>query len=222
MSIVAQCPHCETRFNLQAEMNGKSMRCPNFECRQVFTVCSLEAKGPAPPAPEPPPPKPPPSQTPKPSKPPKPTVVEAKVVEAKVVEAKVVEAKVAGPKEVVWSEGTDAPPAKKPPKPKKAAKVEVVEDAEPDPDFIVRRKKKSNRGPLILIGMGVVIAVAIGGVVLYIARFRDLSEEKLAAQAKEEYGRGDYGAAAKNYDKLAQEFSGSKKIDEYKFFADLA
>ena len=38
MSIVVQCPHCETRFNLQSEMNGKSMRCPNLECRQVFTL----------------------------------------------------------------------------------------------------------------------------------------------------------------------------------------
>ena len=48
MSIVVQCPHCETRFNLQADMNGKSMRCPNLECRQVFTVKALEEKGPAP------------------------------------------------------------------------------------------------------------------------------------------------------------------------------
>ena len=59
MSIVVQCPHCKTRFTLQAEMNGKSMRCPNLECRQVFNVKAMEEKAPAPsydlpPEPEPP------------------------------------------------------------------------------------------------------------------------------------------------------------------------
>ena len=38
MSIAAECPYCETRFNLQPEMAGRSMRCPNLECRQVFLV----------------------------------------------------------------------------------------------------------------------------------------------------------------------------------------
>ena len=38
MAIVVACPHCETKFNLQPDMVGKSMRCPNLECRQVFTV----------------------------------------------------------------------------------------------------------------------------------------------------------------------------------------
>ena len=38
MAIVVSCPHCETKFNLQPDMVGKSMRCPNLECRQVFTV----------------------------------------------------------------------------------------------------------------------------------------------------------------------------------------
>ena len=116
MSIVAQCPHCETRFNLQAEMNGKSMRCPNLECRQVFTVQAMQEKGPAPVYELPPEPvsPPPPAKPPKPaaSKPPKPTKA-PKPAEPEVVEAVVVEAAVVSPpkmKEVVWSEGTDVPP----------------------------------------------------------------------------------------------------------------
>ncbi|MBY0514699.1 MAG: PQQ-binding-like beta-propeller repeat protein, partial [Gemmataceae bacterium] len=51
-SIVAVCPHCEARFNLQDELAGKVMRCPNPDCREVFTVPAA-APVPPPPPPEP-------------------------------------------------------------------------------------------------------------------------------------------------------------------------
>jgi predicted Zn finger-like uncharacterized protein len=36
VQINVQCPHCESRFTLQADLLGKHLRCP--ECREVFTV----------------------------------------------------------------------------------------------------------------------------------------------------------------------------------------
>ncbi len=213
MSIVAQCPHCETRFNLQTEMGGKSIRCPNFECRQVFTVKAQEEQGPAP---EPPPPKaapkpPAPKPAPIPKKPAKPAVVEATIVDAAVVAPPKV-------KEVVWSEGTDVPP----PDANKGKKLIKATVAEEDEDFLVRRKKKSNRRPMILIGMSVLVVALLGFAGLYLLRAESQKEEQLAGQAKKEYADGNYGAAAKTYDKLTKEYQDSNKIDEYKFFADLA
>jgi hypothetical protein len=38
VSIVVECPHCESQFNLQPDLVGKSMRCPNNDCREIFVV----------------------------------------------------------------------------------------------------------------------------------------------------------------------------------------
>jgi outer membrane protein assembly factor BamB len=43
VTIVVECPHCESRFNLQPDLAGKSMRCPNGDCREIFTVRAIEA-----------------------------------------------------------------------------------------------------------------------------------------------------------------------------------
>ncbi|MCI0700716.1 MAG: PQQ-binding-like beta-propeller repeat protein, partial [Planctomycetia bacterium] len=221
MSIVVQCPHCETRFNLQSEMNGKSMRCPNLECRQVFTVQAREEKAPPPvmelpPEPQQAPPKPVASKPPKPSaskpaKPPKPVVADAEVVEAKVVEAAVVSPPKV--KEVVWKEGTDAPPPKKKSQPVQAEEVL---------DLPVRRKKSGNRGAMILAGMGIaIVAMVIFGAIYYL-RSEGINEEKLAKQAEEEYTTGQYAVSAKTYEKLAADYPSSKNVEKYKFFADLS
>ncbi|MFO0848911.1 MAG: PQQ-binding-like beta-propeller repeat protein [Gemmataceae bacterium] len=53
MTIPVVCPHCDTRFQLSDELLGKSMRCPNPDCREVFTVAAEVAP---PSAPVPPPP----------------------------------------------------------------------------------------------------------------------------------------------------------------------
>jgi predicted Zn finger-like uncharacterized protein len=39
--INVRCPHCEARFQLQADMVGKQIRCP--ECREVFSVAEAAA-----------------------------------------------------------------------------------------------------------------------------------------------------------------------------------
>ncbi len=218
MSIVVQCPHCETKFNLQPDMIGKSMRCPNLDCRKVFTVVS-QGRPVEPPRSEPvtPPSKPrTPAKATRPERPRPTKIVEGEVVDAAVV----VPPKV---KEVVWSEGTDAPPPKgtKSPRPPVAQEPE----SEPDPDdftLIPRRKKKKNRGPVILIGMAVSIIALIGFGVIYVLRFQGLSEAKLSAQAEEEYQKGDYAAAAKSFEQLAADDPEGENTPRYKFFSELA
>ena len=205
MSIVVQCPHCETKFNLQAEMIGKSMRCPNLDCRQTFTV-----KNPGKPV-EPPPELPPePVAKPKPraAAPAKPAVVEAVIVEAAVVAPPKV-------KEVVWSEGKDVPPPKG--KGKKPVRAEAEDDSLP-----ARRKKEKNRRPWLLIGMSVAVVLVLGFGAFYILRYQSKAEAALAAQAKKEYDETSYPAAAKTYAELVEKYPDSEKSGEYKFFADLA
>ena len=216
MSIVVRCPHCETKFNLQPDMVGKSMRCPNLDCRQVFTV-KPQPKEIEPPLPTPEPipsplqaakVKPRPKRADKPPRTAKPAVVDAEIVEAAVVAPKV--------KEVVWSADTDVPPAGK-----KPVRPEVLDD-EPDDQPILRRKKKKNRGPVILISMivlGVVIAGAAG---FFILRSQDQAFQNLAQQAEEEFKKGDNAAAAKAYEELVAKYPDSEDIDKYKFFAALA
>jgi hypothetical protein len=38
VTIAAVCPHCETRFQLQPDLVGKTIRCPNGDCREPFEV----------------------------------------------------------------------------------------------------------------------------------------------------------------------------------------
>ncbi|QEL17011.1 outer membrane protein assembly factor BamB family protein [Limnoglobus roseus] len=46
MAIVVECPHCDSQFNLQPDLIGKSMRCPNPDCREIFTVQPVAAQAP--------------------------------------------------------------------------------------------------------------------------------------------------------------------------------
>ncbi len=232
MSIVVKCPHCDTRFNLQAELDGKSMRCPNLECRQVFTVRAMsETAPPADPPPEPPKPKP--AAKSQPTKPPKPGAktgpgkpVGAQVVEAKVVEAEVVDAAVVSPpkvKEVVWSEGTDVPPPGKPAAAPKKVRKPLKAEAVDDPGFgLPPRKKKTSRRPLVIGGMLVAIVASLIFAVFYILSYQQKQEEKLAKSAEDEYAKANYSEAAKQYAKLSTEYPDSKNIERYKFFAELS
>lgn len=133
MSIVAECPHCETRFNLQPDMAGKSMRCPNPDCREVFVVRGAEPLTARPSGGKPPKPPKPQNQTsgavgdfvpvvdaemaplpPDPSGRPDPLGSPGKKRKpAAPPEPQVVEATVVAPppaREVVWSADTDLPP----------------------------------------------------------------------------------------------------------------
>jgi outer membrane protein assembly factor BamB len=246
VSIVAECPHCETRFHLQPDLVGKTIRCPNVECRQTFTVkpaAPKPAKGSAPARPnqasgqvddmlpvlEVDKPKPRP-------KPPEPEVVEAKIVappaRQKPPKAKpvVVDAAVVAPpaKEVVWSADADAPggPPRRP-----AEEALSLDDDHHDEDHhdhddepIVRRrrKKKGKKGLFIGVGLAVLaVGLAVFGI-QQLGRVDKLSEEKVAQQADEDYKKGDYPAAQKAFRKLADDFPDSPDINRYKFYAELS
>ncbi|MCS6864315.1 MAG: PQQ-binding-like beta-propeller repeat protein [Gemmataceae bacterium] len=215
MSIVVECPHCQTRFNLQDDMNGKTMRCPNLECRQSFVVKAKQA-APPPPVYAPPPPsasKPAKPQTPPP--PPAPEIVEAVVVEASLVSKPKV-------KEVVWSQEKEPPPVRKSPQPVQPELVDDSGRSDVLADIPLRRKRKRSWGPIILIAMSIFIVMAIGGSILYIGYFQQENERQLAAVAQEQYQKGEWAEAAKSYEKLLSEYPSSDKSDEYRFFAALS
>ena len=212
MSIVVSCPHCETKFNLQPDMVGKSMRCPNLECRQVFTV-KQQAREIEPPKSDPTP-VPKPRPLPLPPEPGKgrkkqPAVVDAQIVEAAIVSPPKV-------KEVVWSEGADLPPVSG----RAPVQAESLDGTDEQP--ILRRKKQKSRGPSVLLGMSVVILLVLGGGLLYVLRLQDVAEQNLAKQDDEEYGKGEHAAANKSYEKLLTEYPDSNEAPRYKFFADLS
>ncbi|HSQ57568.1 MAG TPA: PQQ-binding-like beta-propeller repeat protein, partial [Gemmata sp.] len=220
VTIVAQCPHCETRFNLQDDLVGKSMRCPNLECRQTFVVKST-GKPVEPPEPLPLPDEPEPARPTKPRSSQKPGGGDPRKPRQEVVEAEVVEAAIVAPpnvKEVVWSEGRDVPPPRG-----KGKKPSRATESDDDDDLpIIRRKKKKNRRPWILIGMSVTVLALLvfGGV--SVLRHQTKAEETLAKQAKDAYAGGEYNSAQKLYRQLAEEYPKSDNVPEYDFFASLA
>ena len=229
MTIVVQCPHCETKFNLQPDLNGKSMRCPNLQCRKVFTARAMPR--PVDPPPVPPEPLPLPDEddnprkgsrltSPAKAKKPsnsattnKPQVAEFEVVDAEVIEAAVV----ASPKvkEVVWSEGADLPAPKS-----RKSKPRPKDDTD-DLPIIRRRKKKKNIVPLLLIGGVVLIVLIAGGTGLKLLYVNEQTEKQASDKAEEQYTKGDFAQAQKSFEKLAAEYPDGENTPRYKFFAEL-
>jgi outer membrane protein assembly factor BamB len=257
LSIVAVCPHCETQFTLSPDLAGKAMRCPNPDCREVFTVAEVGAA----PAPEAIPPEPKPSSAP--------TVaansglltdfvpvleVEA-VLPAPALEVERIDpepfrfapepapvrvvppllqatllppipptttAHAAGPKEVKWNASLETP----------AVKAGPVVPARPAPNkdddelaaAIAARKlaqrRINPRRVLYVILAGIVLFGA--GAVIKVVWFNAKTEEKLAQEAKEEYGKSNYAPAVEKYEQLLARFPESASRDEYEFFLALA
>ncbi|MFO0796981.1 MAG: PQQ-binding-like beta-propeller repeat protein [Gemmataceae bacterium] len=233
MSIAAECPHCETRFHLQPELAGRTMRCPNPDCRQVFEVAAALPPLPTMPRDDSTPPfrRPepevveaqlapaPPKARPKPPKPARPP----KVVEAEVVSPGKPKTS-AGPKEVVWTPGADLPPSAPPPAAPPPPKPRAVADYEEPYEEPVRRRRKRGRnlGPAILLGLVVLLVLVGGAAGVYILQYKGKVHEQAVAKAKDLYKAGDYTKAKKAYDELAAEYADHADVDEYKFFSDLA
>lgn len=241
MSIVAECPHCETRFNLQPDLIGKSMRCPNLDCRQVFTVQPMksgksarsgrgasgsvedfvpvvEAKPAAKARPA----------APKPAKPAKPDPAAG---------FDVVDEAPAGPKEVVWSAGSGppvppgsrpTPPAKPPEKePAKPAKAAGKTAAKPSTRPVVRprRKKKgmssTTRGVVLIGGIVLIVGLGIGAYILFESGAQK-NEEVAAANAKTAFDGGEFSNASKAYAELVKDYPDSPDKAKYEFYQELA
>lgn len=236
MSIVAECPHCETRFNLQPDLVGKSMRCPNLDCRQVFTVQPVKPARPAKPAKgksgsveefvpvveAKPAAKPRPKPAPAPKAKPAPPAASG---------FEVVEGEDAGPKEVVWSGGAapPLPPGKAPPPPPaaKPAPSAARSTTKPTSRPVVRpkRKKKKAGGTTRLLMLGGAIVVLVGlGVGLYslITGTGAQEEAKMAEEAKAAFDQSKFTDASKQYDELLKVYPESDDKPKYEFYSKLA
>lgn len=250
MSIVAECPHCESRFTLSPELAGKAMRCPNVDCREPFIVREIGPAA-APPSSPPPPPKapetpaftsgavadflpvieaelapangtePPPTKSKKARpKPPEPT----EVVDAALVAPPPV-------REVVWSPDAELPGAAddvpRPPDPTppparpKPRRAEESRRNEPRPGRR-RQKKKSRRGRFVLFGMLLLLPALIFAGWWYRERAKTQAEEQLRNQAQTAYTSGDFANAARSYEQLAAGYPGSPAAEKYRFFAAVA
>src|SRR5262245_36438662 len=84
------------------------------------------------------------------------------------------------------------------------------------------RKRSKNLAPFILAGLGILSGFLIIFGIAFTCYNQGKNEEKLAKLAKEQYEKGEYNEALKNFEKLTTEYPSSAKIEEYKFFRDLA
>ena len=230
MSIAAECPRCATRLTVPSDKAGKTVRCPNPDCRQPFVVAATRPAA-GPPKPTSRPRQAPPPDPDLPHIPADPSDV-LDALDAEVVDADPVEEPPA--REVLWSPDADLPPPMGGPRrptippapPKKPAKFEEVRDEPEDEDDepIVRRKrkKKRNLAPYILIGMLATLLIAGGAIALLGFKTVENEEAKQAEQAKGQYDKQEYPAAAKGYDGLAAKYPGGANGDKYRFFAQLA
>jgi outer membrane protein assembly factor BamB len=231
VSIAVECPHCETRFHLQPELAGKTMRCPNPDCRKVFEVAAAL----------PPLPMMPRDETPAPAAaqlPPEPQVVDAQLAPAPKPRPKptskpkprraVVDAAAApkppaadGPREVVWQPDADLPPAPPPPV-RAAAATPAFEPVDDDYIPIRRRKRRGNRGPIILLSLFVLIGIVGGVVGVFLLRYGRLSQEQAVARADGLYKEGKFGESKRAFDELAAKYPDHADAEKYRFFADLS
>ena len=228
MTIGVECPHCESVYQLQPELLGQSMRCPNPDCREIFTVAS-RAPVAAPPVDEMPIFEAEAVEEPSTATPP---VDEMPIFEAEMVPpelpkampiptaAKLPSAKsLPAPNEVHWSADAEIPfPKAEPTRPKPVRKR--VEDVSEIP--IRTRPVRSQLPKLILIGMVIAligIGVAIAGF-FYFAGLK--SEGQGFARAEELYKESKFNDARKEFEELATKYPNSPDAPKYDFFGKLS
>ncbi|MBX9627324.1 MAG: PQQ-binding-like beta-propeller repeat protein, partial [Gemmataceae bacterium] len=221
MSIVAECPNCQSRVTLPDEAAGRKARCPNPGCRRVFVAEAVRAKKPArPPADDPVLPYIPPDPADAP---------EAEVVEEVAEAVEVAEPGPGAAREVVWSPDADLPggPPRAPREGRRPSRSKAAREPEPEEDDepitrIRRKKKKKNRSAVILIGMLSALALAIGAAVFFSVKRSEDTETAEAEKAKTAYDKQDYAQSGKLYGELATKYAEREKAEEYRFFADLS
>lgn len=234
MSIRAVCPHCETSYRLSRDLLGKSMKCPNPDCQEVFVVADTP-KATAPPA------KAPTAGTVDQFMP----VLDAEVVEAnepqatvlpkpkkkrpKPVEPELLKATPilpaekaspaapppAAPRVMVWGEDAAAPPGEPPPPAPKRK-------GEPDYTPIRTRNRQNPVGKMVLFGLlaALVLVLAGTGVMFFVRGQQNV--EKAEADADDLYKEGKFAEAKKRFEDLSAENPGSDKKPKWEFFAHLA
>jgi outer membrane protein assembly factor BamB len=233
VTIGTECPHCESVFQVAAELAGKAMRCPNPTCREVFSVPTTSP--PAEPAPTPvrsasvddylpvveadridppamqvydaePVVQPVPKAKPIPPAAPRPTAAALPPLPS-------------GPKVVDWNEAEDDLPGGKVQLPNR---TRTRSDEDSDLPIRTRRSAGGLSGKVILIGLVLLLFAAVGGTVAFFALGKFKSEEQDAVAAEEMYKEGKFGEAKRRYDALAADFPDSNAVPKYQFFSALS
>lgn len=247
MTIGTECPHCESVFQVDAELVGKSMRCPNPTCREVFTVAAAVAvAAPAPvPVPEP---------MPAPVAAGTGTVADyMPVFEAERIDPPVpVQVLDAEPLTI---EPVAAPIPKAAPLPAapvpKAAPLPPVAPVPKAPQVLDwsagqegpggrRSRQRGDRddesdipirthprgvgfsAKIVLGGLLVLLLLVGGGTVAFLYLGKQKSEDQDAAAAESLYKEAKYAEAKRKYDGLVLDFPDSASVPKYKFFAALS
>jgi outer membrane protein assembly factor BamB len=239
VTIGTECPHCESVFQVAAELAGKSMRCPNPTCREVFTV-AVPAVAAAPVAPV--------AEVPSiPDLPLAAPVATGTVADyLPVFEAE----RIDPPVPVYDAEPLDAIPRATPlpaaPIPKAAPLPPVANaprapqvldwseeqerkssrrrgrDAESDVPIRTQRRGTGLTGKVVFFSLLALVFVVIGGTVTVFLLSKAKSEEQEAAAADALYQEAKYSEAKRKFETLAADFPDSSSVPKYQFFAALS
>lgn len=204
--ITAVCPECQSRYQLNADLRGRKLRCPNPNCQTVFVVHA--ANGDSPPAgllaPR--------VGSDAPTRPI--TVPRPGPVEEFDWRSAPPPVQAAG-SEVPRGIPVAPPPARRPP-PVQAPPPAPAREWDEPPDTGRRW------GPRIiaLLVFFIVSLIVGGGFVIY--NRLGHAEEALRTEAEKDYASGSFHNAAKKYHALADGYGRSPRAAEYRFFADLS
>jgi outer membrane protein assembly factor BamB len=206
--ITVYCPECQSRYQLQADLRGRKMRCPNGRCQAVFVVQeaingtngprAADARGELV----------------------VPLIGDGQVRHAAPVEefdwraapppvrAERVDSKtpVAAAPTAPRAASQERPPPKKPP---------IANQDWDEPPA------KRRWGFLIALGL-LIPAGAIGYLIHHAVKVYSQDEDTLRAAAEKDYDGGAFGRAGKKYHQLAEKHGGSPRAAEYRFRADLS
>jgi len=136
--IGVECPHCETTFQFDAIMAGKSVRCPNPDCRDVFVVPGPIAADPVP-------------------------IVDAEVVTAQIPTSPAPKKRLtpqASPRVVRWQEPAPAENKKRPVK-------DSQPEPEEAPTSRRRKRGRLQRAMFLFAVLGTIGTLAAGGWLLF-------------------------------------------------------
>lgn len=249
MTIGTECPHCESVFQVDAELVGKSMRCPNPTCREVFTVAAPATAATPPVA----------AVIPDPHQAipaPRPTLAGSVADYVPVVEAERIEPPVpvresppfdaepldASPVATALPKAAPLPPVQKAaplppvapaPRAPQVLDWQADQDSAPgrqpsrskrrddDSDVPIRSRPRGGglTGKVTFFALSALVVLVAGGAVAFLLLGKQKSEEQDATAAEELYKEAKFVEAKRKYDSLVLDYPNSSGVPKYKFFA---
>lgn len=252
VSITVLCPHCDSRYQVNPDVIGKAMRCPNPDCRETFTA-EMAPDVPSLPRGS----KPVPRELDRPSPgdsdvlgstvilsglpdtniAPRPTPIPGELPDTVIARRSLIPSAASKPRRDKYPIAERARPKPQPEGPKHevawsadAAPPGTEGPWSPQPEAVepppapvfVRRKRRSPWRGVILTGLLLGIVGAIGATGIWLLRVNAITESRDADEAKASYESGNFPAAANRFEALATQFPGSPNAERYRFFAALA